>query len=689
MRSASRHPRTILGLLTGSAAVALVATAGAAPARADTGSSGQVPGLTIVVSPTGSDTAAGTRRAPVRTLPEAQLRARQALAHGTAVTVVLEDGTYPLDAPLQFGPADSGTPAHPAHWEAERGAKPVISGGSPVSGWSVHDAAKGIWVADVPKGQDSRQLFVDGRTAPRAAVAISRSGATVTTSGISSADPVIAGLAAETDQKRIEIESIDSFTDRYDPVDHVDGNTLVMQQPGWQNNNFGYDTLAHPFAGGQLLVENAYSLLQPGQWYLDPTGGHLYYRATAGDSPASHSVVLPRLESLVQMAGTPQSPVHDITFDGLQFSYTTWLRPGTSIGYADQQNGTFIPVAVPQPADYLTSCQSGCKEFEGARNLWDQMPAAVQVAASTRIAFRDGTFAHLGQVGLGIGNDADANGSGVGLAASSIEVQHNLFTDLSGAGVVAGGVQPDAHHPSDPAMALKDITIEDNLVTDVAKDYKEMSGILSTYADHTVIRHNEVSNLAYDGIDIGWGWGANDPGGSQDYQNRGLYAYQQVYTTPTTFRDNVVEDNLVHGTKKVFHDGGSIYNLSASPGTVITGNYIYDNLHTVGLYLDEGSRYVTASENVVQDSGAWVFTNAYGPNHTADNLIAHNWYNSGVAQTPNAAQRNNRLVDNVAVQGTAWPAGALHVIQHAGVKASDRVFPLAGQPDVLATTPAP
>ena len=181
--------------------------------------------------------------------------------------------------------------------------------------------------------------------------------------------------------------------------------------------------------------------------------------------------------------------------------------------------------------------------FEGARNHWEQQPAAVQVAAATRLTFSDDTFAHLGQVGLGLGNDADANSSGIGLGVSDITVHHNLFTDLAGAGIVVGGVQPDAHHASVPQMAIRNVTIDNNLVTDVAKDYKEMSGILSTYADHTVIVHNEVSELAYDGIDIGWGWGSNDAGGSQDYVNRGLYAYQPIYTTPTTFKDNVVADN--------------------------------------------------------------------------------------------------------------------------------------------------
>ena len=157
-------------------------------------------------------------------------------------------------------------------------------------------------------------------------------------------------------------------------------------------------------------------------------------------------------------------------------------------------------------------------------------------------------------------------------------------------------------------------------------------------------------------------------GGSVDYRNRGLYNYQPVYSTPTTLKDTVVTNNRVHGTKKVFHDGGSIYNLSANPGSDISHNYIYDNLHTVGLYLDEGSRYVTASQNVVQDSGAWVFTNAYGANNTADDLIENNWYNSGVAQVPNADARNTRLIGNVSVSGTNWPLAAQRVIYDSGIE---------------------
>ena len=653
-------------------AVAGITAVGAAPAFAAPAPRGPI---VIAVSPKGNDHNSGGLRSPLRSLAAAQVLARIAGRGGRGVTVELTDGTFTLDKPLKFNALDSGRNGHATTWTAAPGAKPVLSGGSAVTGWSVSDATKNIYVASVAKGLDSRQLYKNDLAAPRAAIPIARSDVKMTTSGFDIVNPALNYLATLPNQNRIEVESQDSFTDRYAVVQSVTGTTVTMQQPGWQNNNWGYDTLAQPGAGGKLQLENSYSFLQSGQWYLDPAAGKLYYRAAASENPNSESFVLPRLESLVQVAGSYSRPIHDLTFSDIQFSYSTWLSPGTAIGYADQQNGAFIPSTYPQPADYLTSCQSGCQQFEGTRNGWNQIPAAVQVAAASNVSFSDNTFSHLGQVGLGLGQDANANASGIGLGVASATVHHNLFTDLGGAGVVVGGVQPDAHHPSNVAMTSRNITVDNNLVTDVAKDYKEMSGILSTYVDHAVIAHNEVSNLAYDGIDIGWGWGSNDVGGSPDYQGRGLYNYQPIYTTPTTLQNTEVTDNLIHGTKKVFHDGGSLYNLSANQGAVFSGNYIYDNLHTIGLYLDEGSRYVTAKNNVVQDSGLWVFTNSSGNNYTRDDLIQHNWYNAGGAGTPNAAQRNIQVIDNIQVAGTAWPAGAQQVIANAGLEPALRTFP--------------
>ncbi|WP_328644388.1 ricin-type beta-trefoil lectin domain protein [Amycolatopsis sp. NBC_00348] len=650
-------PRT--GSVAAALVTALVVTALAAPpAHAAT--------VTIAVSPTGDDADPGTPEQPVATPARAQQLAR-ARSAADDVVVQLAGGTYRLAAPLTFTSADSGRNGHTVTWRAASGQTPILSGGTQVTGWTVQDAGQNVWVASVPRGADSRQLFVDGATAPRASIPISRSDVQITTAGMTIVNSALDYLATLPQQNRIEVESQNSFTDRYSPVDHVSGTSVVMQQPAWNNNNWGYDTLAKPFGGGRLFLENSYSFLKnTGQWYLDPQAGKLYYKAPSGWAPGSHDVELPRLTSLLQISGGYDNPVRGLTFSGLHFEHTTWLTPGTSVGYADQQSGTFLPAAASMPGDFLSSCQSGCPLFEGARNSWAQAPAAVQVSAATGITFSGNTFTHLGQVALGIGNDANAHASGVGLGASSITVDHNTFTEDSGAGIVVGGVRPDAHHPSNAAMTDRDITLSNNTVSRVALDYREMAGILSTYVTHAVITHNDVADLTYDGIDVGWGWGANDPGGSQDYRNRGLYDYQPVYTTATTLRDTVVSYNRVHGTKKLMHDGGSIYNLSANPGSSIDHNHVYDNNRTVGLYLDEGSRYVSLSANVIQDSGVWAFTNASGSNNTDDSTFSGNWYNGGATNVATGSPHNNVLSGNVQVSGTSWPSGAQQVIAAAG-----------------------
>ncbi|MFJ9787424.1 hypothetical protein ACIRSS_48165 [Amycolatopsis sp. NPDC101161] len=327
---------------------ALAVAAGVTALTAVPADAAGIPAFTIVVAPHGGET-----------LQHAQKLART-LSSLADVHVELAGGTYRLSTPLKFTAEDSGRNGHTITWQGRPGQTPVLSGGQPVTGWKLHDPAANIFVADVPKGADSRQLYVDGASAPRAAITIARTDVQVTATGLTIVNPALGYLASLPAQNRIEVESQNSFTDRYSPVQSIAGTTITMQQPAWNNNNWGYDTLARPFAGGTLLLENSYSFLQTGQWYLDPAAGKLFYKAAPGQSPVGKDVELPRLTSLVQVSGTPGRPVRDLAFRGLGFEHTTWLEPGTSIGYADQQSGAFLAAAFPQPADFLTSCQVGC-----------------------------------------------------------------------------------------------------------------------------------------------------------------------------------------------------------------------------------------------------------------------------------------------------------------------------------------
>jgi hypothetical protein len=89
-----------------------------------------------------------------------------------------------------------------------------------------------------------------------------------------------------------------------------------------------------------------------------------------------------------------------------------------------------------------------------------------------------------------------------------------------------------------------------------------------------------------------------------------------------------------------------------------------------GVYLDEGSRYVTVRDNVFDGPGLWVNLNALDgprPRRTAaDNVARGNRHNAGKANGSWSDYANNRLIDNVPVEGQAWPKGARGVIARAG-----------------------
>ena len=129
--------------------------------------------VVVIVSPRGDDAGDGSPERPFATLTRAQAAVRQ-LNRGSDVTVRLMDGIYRLPAPLQFGAADGGLNGHVVRWEAAPNARPVLSGGTSVTGWRLADAQAGIWVASIPMGSAPRQIWVEGRMAKRATVEASR-----------------------------------------------------------------------------------------------------------------------------------------------------------------------------------------------------------------------------------------------------------------------------------------------------------------------------------------------------------------------------------------------------------------------------------------------------------------------------------------------------------------------------------
>ena len=674
-------PRRTVRVLTAAAATGALAAAGALLAPALPASAAAT---TVYASPSGSGSACSASQ-------PCSLAGAQALVRSIApamtgdVVVQLADGTYRITAPLAFTAADSGTGGHTVVWQAAPGAHPAISGAKAVTGWTLANSAKNIWQASVGTGIDSRQLYVNGALATRARTTLNRSDFTASNTGLRFTSSGLTYLNSLANSSRVELEGIGSFTDRYVPVQSISGNSITMQQPAWNNNTFGYDTIINPYRKGPMYLENAYEFLDsPGEWYLNPSTGTLSYIPPSGQSVSSADVELPLVQSLVDIGGTYATPVHDLTFSGITFTGTSWLGPSSSQGFADQQTGAYISGTWARPSDALSSCQYGCTQFEAVRPHWSQMPAAVQVSAASTITFSGDQFVNLGQTALGIGNDANAHATGVGLGTSGITVTGSTFARSSAGAIVAGGVQADAHHPSDTRMVNKNLTISNNVVHDIGVDYRGITSFLPTYVTNATISHNEIYNLPYLGVAFGYGWGSNDAGGSNDYQNRGLYNYQPRYTTATTASNNKIVGNYIHDVMQQMNDGACIYTLSANPGGQISGNYCLRTNNYFGLYFDEGSRYLSVTGNVFDAIGSWAHANYQGGNNTGTLTLTGNWTSNGGIDVVNG-DHSNTVNNNVTVSGGSWPSGARAVMSSAGVQATPTPTPTTPTP----TTPTP
>ncbi|MCO8276203.1 RICIN domain-containing protein [Actinoplanes sp. TRM 88003] len=648
---------------TAGAAAAMVV--GAAAALAVTG-----PALaadqTLYAAPSGSGTTCTAAQPCSLSTAQTVVRSLTASMSGNVV-VQLADGVYRQSAPLRMTAADSGRNGYRVIWQAAPSARPVISGARAVTGWSLADSGRNIWRADVGAGLDSRQLYVAGAVATRARTQVNRSDFSADSAGLRFTNSSLSYLNNLGNQSRIQLESVGSFTDRYVSVQRISGNQITMQQPGWSNNNFGYDTFAQPHRAGPLYLTNAYEFLDaPGEWYLDPATGALSYIPLNGQNMSTVSVELPTVQSLVQVGGTYDAPAHHITFSGITFTGTSWLGPNSNQGYADQQTGAYITGNWSWPT--FTSCHQGCPRFEATRPNWQQSPAAVQVSAADTITFTDSQFVNLGQTAIGIGNDANAHGSGVGLGATNVTVNRSEIARNVAGGIVVGGVRADAHHPSDSRMVNRNITVSNNRIHDLGLEHRGIVSVLTTYVNNASISHNEVYNLPYTGMSIGYGWGSNDAGGSNHYADRGLYNYQPRYSTATTASGNQMVGNYIHDVMQQMTDGGCIYTLSANPGSVISDNYCLRS-NGFGLYFDEGSRYYTARNNVFSSTGTWATANYWYAENMGNFTVTGNWSTNGSTNVTNG-DRGNVVSGNVTVSGGNWPSGAQAVMAAAGPQSS-------------------
>ncbi|MFI5063044.1 MAG: right-handed parallel beta-helix repeat-containing protein [Streptosporangiales bacterium] len=540
--------------------------------------------LTVYVHPGGTGAGRGTRSSPYTSLAAARdaLRPRLASLHGNAV-VELEGGTYALARPFILTAADSGRPGHQVIYQAAPGAHPVLSGGIRVTGWRRQPGRHGIWAASVPAWLRTRQLYVDGQRAQVAQgplpVKLTRTG-----SGYTASSDALDHWSDPAQIEFVYTSGPSNWTQARCRVAVISGTAITMDQPCWGNttlrptpgtalykSGFGQPLQAAP------LATDAYQLLtRPGQWYLNDLTHRLYYIPRAGQRMTTATVIAPRLQTLVAGTGTPARPVHDIEFKGITFSYATWLEPDTPDGFSDFQAGTYL--TGPGAYRLQGACDSPRSTCPYA--AYPQMAGNVAFRYDRRLSFAGDTFEHLGAVGLALGD-----GSQQDLVAGS------LFTDISGSGLDIGGVdQPQAQG----GQLTSGNQVLDNYFHGIAAEYLGGPAIFVPYAQYTTIAHNQIDDVPYSGIDVGWGgW---------------LERWPYLGPLSNYSRGNVISGNLIFDEMKVLVDGGGIYingiqgNSMANAG-LIEGNVVLEQHNpSWAIYTDNGTQFMRLRDNVVYDA---------------------------------------------------------------------------------------
>ena len=572
----------------------------------------------IWVSPKGNDFNDGTRQSPKATLTAALRQAREWRRTGDdrmqgGITVYMEGGTYALYEPVFIRPEDSGTKESPTVIRSAADEKVVLSGGVRIKNWKKQGK---LWVADVPtfngRPLDFRQLWVNGVKAVRArdvedfekmnricsvdennevlyvpAVAVRR---LIDNKGKMKAEYAEMVLHQMWCVANLRIRSIEVQGDSAAIRFHQPESRIQFEHP-WPRPMV--TTNGHNSA---FYLTNARELQDvPGEWYHDIDARKVYYYPREGEKMQEAEVIVPAVETLVRVEGTLDRPVCHIRFEKITFSYTTWMRPSEK-GHVPLQAGMYLTDGYRIDPKMQRNYLNHPLDNQG----WLGRPAAaVRVVAARQIDFERCRFEHLGSTGL---DYEEAVQGGV--------VRGCLFRDIAGNGLLVGSFSPAAHEthlPYDPADRREVCTqqhINNCYFMELGNEDWGCLAIAAGYVGDVNIEHNEISEVPYSGISLGWGW----------------------TQTVNCMRNNRVHANLIHHYAKHMYDVAGIYTLGSQPKSYVTENcvhsiykpgYVHDPNHWFYLYTDEGSSFITVRDNWTE--GEKYLQNANGPGNVWEN----------------------------------------------------------------------
>lgn len=506
------------------------------------------------------------------------------------IVVLLNDGVYELEEPLRFDTEDGGKGSFTITYKAKDGAHPVVSGGYRVSNWTVCPDNSNLLQANIENLPHLRNLYVNGRRAKRA------SGDARKATALYQANGETKGLLFPKTEipefhhpSAIEINYLQNWRNYYFHVDSIvdgknlpdvaDDHYLVMIRNFNWSYTMPYRALS-PGAGegamNQFYFENAEELLdEPGEWCFVPSTHTLYYYAQPGETPETLEAYVPRLEQLVEIKSSQENQnVRNLIFEGIEFSHNAWNWPSEN-GFTPIQSSAIV-------CD--NNAPAGDAEDNDQRKI--KIPGAISIEDARNIRFRSNKFTHLGSNGIDLKNNTD-----------SVAVESNAFYDISGCAIsMASWAHRTYNFPGE--KPVNHTLISNNYIEKIAAEYASCVAIEAFYAENLKIEHNELFDLPYSGISVGWGW----------------------HISPSSQRNVEILNNSIVGVIQQCYDGGAIYSLShfSDKGLRIEGNYIDEitlkprSNREGAIYTDEQSSNVYLNNNVIKSNRKWYYFNMAG-----------------------------------------------------------------------------